>query len=138
MKHARVAEKARIVAETIRRAGNYRWVGLYDVADHHITAVAWTGLNAPENPRFADTAGINGRAVHNRRTVIVSDVLLDPDYLTTFSSTRSEMVVPICDLSSRVFGTIDVESDRVNAFTLRDIEFVETWARAAAPLWFLP
>src|SRR5947199_5508202 len=83
-------ERASLVVETIRRAGNYRWVGLYDVAGEDIAALAWTGSTPPAHPRFPKNAGINGRAVRDRATVIVHDVLADPDYLTTFSTTRSE------------------------------------------------
>jgi hypothetical protein len=34
-------------AELIRRAGDYRWGGLYEVTDTEISAIAWTGAIAP-------------------------------------------------------------------------------------------
>jgi hypothetical protein len=33
-------EKAKAVAELIRSAGDYRWVGLYEVGDQQINAIA--------------------------------------------------------------------------------------------------
>ena len=32
--------KARLIAELIRAAGNYRWVGIYDVTSSEIAAIA--------------------------------------------------------------------------------------------------
>ena len=38
---------------------------------------------------------------------------------------------------TRVMGTIDVESERANAFSDRDREMIEQCAQAALPLWLL-
>jgi len=43
-------EKAARLAELIRTAGNYDWVGLYDVSADEIAAVAWTGGKLPPFP----------------------------------------------------------------------------------------
>lgn len=61
---------------------------------------------------------------------VVADVTQDPRYLTTFGSTRSEMVVPIQDSTGAVIGLIDVESELVNAFSERDRQALEQNARA--------
>jgi putative methionine-R-sulfoxide reductase with GAF domain len=42
---------------------------------------------------------------------------LDSLYLTALGSTRSEIIVPVFDAEKRkVIGTLDVESERQNAF----------------------
>ncbi len=48
------------VAQFIRRTGDYRWVGLYQVTDTEIRAVAWTGSAAPAFPWFPRERGLNG------------------------------------------------------------------------------
>ena len=48
---------------------------------------------------------------------MVADVHKDPRYLPTFGSTQSEIVVPVITESEKVVGLIDVESEKLNAFT---------------------
>jgi putative methionine-R-sulfoxide reductase with GAF domain len=60
----------------------------------------------------------------------------DPRYLTAFGSTRSEIIVPVIDTKTqRVVGTIDVESDLVDAFSKDDCRTLDQCARAAIELW---
>ena len=128
--------KAQRIAEAIRLAGKYRWVGIYDVDEQEIAVIAWGGPGAPAYPRFPVTQGLSGHAVSSRSTVISNDVAHDPRYLTAFGSTQSEIVVPIIDPESRwVVGTLDVESERTGAFTEADRKQLEEYARPLAGLW---
>ena len=68
--------------------------------------------------------------------MIVEDVSTDPRYMTTFPSTKSEIIVPVL-VGETVLGTIDVESDLVNAFSRQDVRFLQDCARAARQLWSL-
>lgn len=124
------------VAEAIRAARDYRWVGLYDVGADEIVAVAWTGNDPPAPPRFPRTHGLTGSAVAEKQTVVANDAASDPRYLETLGSTRAEIIVPVVDAAKgEVVGTIDVASDRAGAFDDRDVEFLEACAKAAAALW---
>jgi putative methionine-R-sulfoxide reductase with GAF domain len=128
--------KARRVAEAVRLAGNYRWVGVYDVSELEIAVIAWSGMGAPAHPRFPATLGLSGHAVSTRRAVVSNDVANDPRYLTAFGSTRSEIIVPVINPGSqRVVGTLDVESEVKGAFTETDRERLEECAGAMARLW---
>jgi methylisocitrate lyase len=130
------SEKAKRAASTIRNAGGYRWVGLYDVGPDQIGVVGWDGPAAPTYPSFPVTEGLNGVAVASGEPVIVQDVSRDGRYLATLGSTRAEMIMPVRARSDgAVLGTIDVESDRVNPFTDRDRELLSTCAGALASLW---
>ena len=129
-------ERAVRVAELIRRAGAYRWVGVYEVTDHEIAAVGWSGPGAPAHPRFPVTQGLSGAAVASRRAVVVGDVTTDPRYLTAFSSTRSEAIVPVVDpATGAVVGTLDVESAERDAFTEADQQALERCATALRGLF---
>jgi GAF domain-containing protein len=130
----RVAKAQRVV-EFIRTLGPYRWAGLYDVLPDEIAVVAWDGPEAPTYPRFPVTKGLNGACVTSKKPVIVQDVSNDPRYLTTIGGTRGEMIQPILDESGKVIGTIDVESDQVNAFTERDTELLALCAQNLLWLW---
>jgi putative methionine-R-sulfoxide reductase with GAF domain len=53
-----------------------------------------------------------------------------------FGATRSEAVSPVLTADmARVVGTIDVESDRVNAFQADDQAFLSECAVLLRPLW---
>lgn len=128
------SEKARAMSQAIKVARGYRWVGLYGVTPEEIVAIAWTGSEPPAYPRFPVTKGLSGAAVASRQPVVVQDVTTDPRYLTAFSSTRAEAIYPVV-VDGRVVGTIDVESDRVNAFGPEDEEFLKTCASILSVLW---
>jgi GAF domain-containing protein len=125
-------------AEVLRSSGNYRWVGLYDVdrAAGTVTNIVWSGPGAPEYPAFSINEGLTGAAISTRKTVNVGDVAADPRYLTAFGTTRSEIIVPVFDgAGESVVGTIDVESDKPNAFSEDVQALLEGCASVIRPLW---
>jgi L-methionine (R)-S-oxide reductase len=130
------SEKAVQIAELVRQAGSYRWVGLYKVTEQEIAVIGWSGPGAPAYPRFPVTQGLSGAAVAARRAVVVNDVTADPRYLTTFASTLSEAVVPVLDPGTGVVvGTLDVESAERDAFTDTDRQALVRVAAASSGLF---
>ena len=121
--HADRDRRAVLVASAIRRFGGYRWVGIYDVGSEEIAVLGWDGPAAP-----------CGAAVTTAEPVVVGDVGADPRYLTTHSTTRSEIVVPVI-AGGDVVGIIDVESQRRKAFGDRDRQLLERCAALIVPLW---
>ena len=126
-------EKARQVADVVRSLGNYPWVGVYDVGKEMVSILAYSsassgassgaysGPGAPVYPSFPVSKGLTGAAIREKATVVVADVRTDPRYLTAFGNTLSEIIVPIFDPErGEVIGTIDVESERANAFSPHD------------------
>ena len=129
-------EKAKTIAARIRGSRNYRWVGLYDVSPGWVSLLAYSGPGEPVYPRFPASQGLTGAAIQQKQAVIVGGVRTDPRYLTAFGSTLSEIIIPVLDgVGSVVVGTIDVESELVNAFSAADHRMLENAARAAGPLW---
>lgn len=132
------AERAKRLAELIRKIGGYRWVGIYDVGAENVSIVSWSGPSAPDYPTFPISKGLTGAAVREKKAVVVGDVRNDPRYLTAFSSTLSEIIVPVlAPGEDRVIGTVDVESEQANAFAPRDQQMIEQCAQAALPLWLI-
>ncbi len=129
--------KAQRLADLIRTLGDYRWVGVYDVGREAVSIIAWSGAGAPAYPIFPVNKGLTGAAIQEKKTVVVGDVRNDPRYLTAFGSTLSEIIVPVISPDGRVIGTVDVESERANAFSARDQEMIEQCAQAALALWLL-
>ena len=125
------------VAATLRQWAGYRWVGLYEVdADRgEVRNLVWDGPAAPEYPIFPITKGLTGSAIAEKRTVNVGDVGADPRYLTALGSTRSEIIVPILNQDGKVVGTVDVESERANAFDQSTERLLEDCAVRLRPLF---
>jgi L-methionine (R)-S-oxide reductase len=129
-------EKAKLIADKIRSAKAYSWVGLYDVKEKEIKIISCAGRSEPVIPSFPSDKGLNGRAVMQQKTVIANDIAKDEDYLLTFTDTKSEIVVPVFGKDGKqIVGTIDVESETKNAFNNDDAEFLEECARKISGLW---
>ena len=127
-------ERARSAAAEIHAAGAYRWVGIYEVTPQGVSIISYSGPGAPKYPKFDRESGLTGQVLRTGQTVSVGDVTKNPDYLTAFSTTRSEMIVPV-RVNDTIVGTIDVESERINAFGDADREWLERIARALGPLF---
>jgi L-methionine (R)-S-oxide reductase len=129
-------EKARRIADKIRLVKNYPWAGVYDVNEKEIKIVSCAGRSEPAIPSFPRDKGLNGRAVSQGKTIVVNDIEKDEDYLLTFTNTKSEIVVPVFGKDvKQIVGTIDVEGEKVNAFSDDDIKFLEDCAKKISGLW---
>jgi putative methionine-R-sulfoxide reductase with GAF domain len=85
---------------------------------------------------FPETKGLTGAVISERRTINVGDVAADPRYLIAFSTTRSEIIIPIFDFAhENVIGTIDVESEQPDAFGPIVQALLEACCGVIAPLW---
>jgi L-methionine (R)-S-oxide reductase len=114
-----------IIADMIREACDYRYVAIYKISRGDFVIVAKTGECPPAYPRFPVSQGLGGAALEAKEAIMVADVHKDPRYLPTFGSTQSEIVVPVITESDKVVGLIDVESEKLNAFTENDRDFLE-------------
>lgn len=129
------AEKTQAVVETLyREAEHYSWVGIYLVEGTQLSLAAWAGPQATEHTAIPIGEGICGLAVREGRTVNIPDVDADPNYLACFPQTRSEVVVPIRH-GETIVGEIDIDGDQENAFTEKDIAFLEQVAGRLGEAW---
>jgi L-methionine (R)-S-oxide reductase len=114
------------------RFPHYSWVGIYLVEGDGLVLGPWKGPQATEHVRIPIGQGICGAAAASGRTQIVDDVNTDERYLACFTSTRSEIVVPIV-FEGRVVGEIDIDADEPSAFTDGDRTFLEHVATLISP-----
>ncbi len=61
--------------------------------------------------------GVTGSAARLRRPMRVEDTLADPRYIASHPNLRSEVAVPLM-LRDRVIGVIDLESERLNYYSV--------------------
>jgi hypothetical protein len=111
--------RAKRIAEAIAAERHYRWVALYEVTTSEIGMIA----------------------LHRRYPAGLSAFSRDPRslrrrWLTTFGTTRSEIIVPVFEQGlDRPIGLIDIESDQLNAFATDDERFLTSRASFLAPLY---
>jgi L-methionine (R)-S-oxide reductase len=113
------------VAELVRAARGYRWVGIYKITKKEFVILTGTGDEPPTYPRFPITQGLCGAALESGKPVVVGDVHKDMRYLPTFHTTRSEIIVPMRNEHRHILGMLDAESDKLNAFGDEDRQFLE-------------
>jgi putative methionine-R-sulfoxide reductase with GAF domain len=131
-------ECIREIAELIRISGSYRWVGLYDIdyVSDTVKNLAWSGPCVPDFPSFAITMGLTATVVSTGEAVNVGDVASNHRYLSAFSTTKSEIIIPIInDTDAKVVGTLDVESEMPFAFDADVESRLKRYAALIAPLW---
>ena len=100
-----------------------------------VSVIAWSGSGPSGHPVLPITQGLTGSAIAQGSTIVVGDVkcpaishsLWQHAFGDHCSSNRSGLPA--------VVGTIDVESDRINAFSARDGLILEGCARSARALW---
>jgi GAF domain-containing protein len=103
---------------------HYNWVGIYVINENKLVLKSWKGPKATEHKQIAIGNGICGHVAITGKTEIIPDVGKDKRYLSCFLSTHSEIVVPI-KKEEKIFGEIDIDSDRLNAFSENDVKFLE-------------
>jgi diguanylate cyclase (GGDEF)-like protein len=101
--------------------------------DNYVEAVASRGAARPGDesrpPAMPRAAGVIGRCLRERRPVIVNDVRAEPDYIAQpkAADVRSELAVPIW-VGDDLWGAIDIEEERPNAFDDDDARLAQTVA----------
>ena len=133
-----------LLLESVRTAIAYDAAGIFvlnrtvPLAPHPenymIAGMATTGfedLPRDSDPMLRSGRGIVGHVISTGESVIAGDVRRDPRYVAGRASTLSEMAVPIVS-NSAVIGALNIESDRLDAFSSGDLELLEFFANAAA------
>jgi len=75
--------------------------------------------------------GITGWVARTGQAARVSDVRTDPRYIIANTKVRSELAVPL-EVESEVRGVLNVDSDRLDAFSAADQELLQALAVQAA------
>src|SRR2546423_7480388 len=81
-----------IMAEMIREACDYRFVGIYKIVRGDFVIVAKTGKCPPAYPRFPITQGLAGGAFVLKKTPLVGGGHKDPRPFSPFCCTPTEVV----------------------------------------------
>lgn len=103
---------------------------------HHGLGHLWTGFYRVVEPgkllrvgpyqgtlgclEIAFGRGVCGTAAAEGRTVIVEDVAAFPGHISCDARSQSEIVVPVFGRTGELIAVLDIDSDRIAAFTHED------------------
>jgi len=130
---AELVPRATLERALITMAGysaRYHWIGIYLVDGEELRLEIFRGEPCPHE-RLARGEGICGSVAVSGHTELVPDVSREPRFIACHDGVKSEIVVPIVS-SDGVVGTIDVESNELNAFSAADRRFLENLAQDLA------
>jgi len=99
-----------------------------------IAGIVMRGYDIPPrtiDPMLVEGKGIIGYVIQTGKYVVAPDVGKDPHYVIGHIGTLSEVVVPIVR-KERVIGALNLESNKLDAYSDGDIEFLQFFADAAA------
>lgn len=114
---------------------NREFAHIYEPLPRQVIAgVARRGFD--ERPRDDDAMftlgkGIIGHVIRTGNSLVVPDVSKDPRYIEGRAQTRSEIAVPIIR-NERTIGALNLESDRLDAFDMSDLEILRFFANATS------
>ena len=116
-----VANLANISA-ALHEAFGFWWVGFYLVEGDELVLGPFQGPVACT--RIGRGRGVCGTAWQRGQTIIVEDVEQFPGHIACSSASRSEIVVPMWK-EGKVWGVLDIDSEKLAAFDECDQEWLE-------------
>lgn len=116
-----VALMATVVCEVHHSDTRFDWTGFYRVTGPEILKIGpYQGGHGCLQIPFS--RGVCGAAARTGEVQLVPDVDAFPDHIACASSTRSELVLPVCDGAGKLIAVFDIDSDRPDAFTQEDAD----------------
>ena len=111
----------------LREAFGFFWVGFYLVKNDELVLGPFQGSVACMHIKKG--RGVCGTAWAEHRTLVVPDVDQFPGHIACSSLSRSEIVVPLIHQDGTVWGVLDIDSERLEAFDDIDRENLEKVAQ---------
>jgi len=88
-------------------------------------------LRIPEGGRVPASEGLLGRALSENKTLIENDITVVSDYVGIYLETGSRMCIPLISFG-QTLGVLVLDSDRAGAFSVSDIQSLESVADICA------
>tara|TARA_S200000501_G_scaffold368479_1_gene406383 strand:- start:963 stop:1418 length:456 start_codon:yes stop_codon:yes gene_type:complete len=103
----------------------YDWVGFYLSSNKEQMLHLGPYKGSPtEHLIIPFGKGVCGQAAQKKTTILVGDVSQEENYIACSTKVKSEIVVPIIK-QGKMYGQIDVDSNKISAFTNQDKKLLE-------------
>jgi GAF domain-containing protein len=90
------------------------WTGFYMLDGEELVVGPYQGTLACL--KLKRNTGVCWSAINLKKSVVVADVSKFPGHISCSPLSKSEIVVPLRDLSGRITGVLDIDSKELGAF----------------------
>ena len=127
-----VSVMSTIACELYHAFDSFIWVGFYRLVDETSLKVGpYQGTHGCLTINI--DKGVCGKCVRDDAIQIENDVSAIPHHIACSSETKSEIVLPVRDLKSRVRAVLDVDSNTINCFDAIDKEYLTEICALVSP-----
>ncbi len=119
----KVARMATIGAILHHKMAQFFWTGFYILIDGELIIGPYQGPLACQI--LEKEKGVCWAGVTSKKTIIAPDVHKFPGHVACDSRSNSEIVVPLIDKENQVWGVLDVDSRKFDAFSESDKDWLE-------------
>ena len=110
------------VTAAISQTFDWLWVGFYLIEDSELVLGPFQGPVACF--RIKKGEGVCGTSWKEKKTIIVKDVEKFPGHIACSSFSKSEIVIPVFK-KKKIYGVLDIDSDKLDAFSEIDKKYLE-------------
>jgi L-methionine (R)-S-oxide reductase len=118
-----IARMATAVAVLHHKMPHFFWTGFYRFIDGKLIVGPYQGPVACA--ALPGPAGVCWACIRRGESILVADVHAFPGHVACDARSKSEVVVPLRDPDGRIAGVLDVDSDKIAAFTAEDVAGLE-------------
>jgi len=119
----KTAKMATIAAVLHNKMPHFSWTGFYLLKKGKLVVGPYQGSLACQE--LPEKKGVCWAGIQRKKSVIVPDVHKFPGHIACDSRSNSEIVVPLIKKHGSVYGVLDVDSQKFNAFSETDREWLE-------------
>ena len=118
-----VALMATVVCEMHHADDRFDWTGFYRVVAPELLKIGpYQGGHGCMVIPFS--RGVCGAAARTGQVQLVPDVDAFPGHIACASSTRSELVLPVCNAAGQLLAVFDIDSNQPDAFDVHDAQAI--------------
>lgn len=111
------------ISSALKETFNWFWVGFYLVKDEELVLGPFQGPIACTRIKYGK--GVCGTSWKMGKSIYVPDVNQFPGHIACSSLSVSEIVVPLYDKQGKIYGVLDVDSERFDVLDKTDMSYLE-------------
>ena len=117
------ARMASIAAVLHHKMEGFFWTGFYLLREGNLIVGPYQGPVACLE--LKKNTGVCWAGINQKKTIIVPDVEKFPGHIACDSRSRSEIVIPLKNSKGKIFGVLDVDSNKPDQFDETDAAWLE-------------
>ena len=115
-----LARMSTIIAVLHHKMDTFFWTGYYFLKEDDLVVGPYQGPVACQV--LTKNEGVCWSGVNQKKAIVVPDVNEFPGHIACDSRSKSEIVVPLYDNTGKIYGVLDIDSDKQNSFDEVDEE----------------